>query len=90
MKHSNCDTFLLLSRVDTSAGGLLVPEGIISQVVGVSSLKWFIRYIYYLNLNLRSKQNSENIPTQNNFPFYRNKIVLKVIHSVIMKRKFKQ
>jgi hypothetical protein len=61
MKHSNCDTFLLLSRVDTSAGGLLVPEGIISQVVGVSSLKWFIRYIYYLNLNLRSKQNSENI-----------------------------
>ena len=32
---------------DASAGGLLVPEGIIRPVVGVSVLKWFIRYIYY-------------------------------------------
>jgi hypothetical protein len=30
--------------VDTSAGGLLVPEGIICLVVIVSTLTWFIRY----------------------------------------------
>ena len=33
--------------VDTSAGGLLVSEGIIRSVVSVSILTWFIRYIYY-------------------------------------------
>jgi hypothetical protein len=34
--------------VDTSAGGLLVPQGIIRPVVSVvSALPWFIRYIYY-------------------------------------------
>ena len=31
--------------VDTSAGGLLVPEGIIRTVVSASALTWFIRYI---------------------------------------------
>jgi hypothetical protein len=36
--------------IDTSAGGLLVPEGIISPVVSVSALTWFIRYNYYWNL----------------------------------------
>jgi hypothetical protein len=36
--------------VDTSAGGLQVPEGIIRPVVGASALTWFIRYIYYWNL----------------------------------------
>ena len=34
--------------VDTSAGGLLVPEGTISPVVSVSALAWFIRY-YTIN-----------------------------------------
>ena len=34
-------------RVDTSAGGLLVPEGIIQTVVSVSILTWFIRYINF-------------------------------------------
>ena len=46
-------TFLLLSVyrwVDTSAGGLVVPEGIIHQVVRASTMTWFIRYIYYWNL----------------------------------------
>ena len=46
-------TFLLLSVyrwVDTSAGGLVVPEGIIHQVVRASAMTWFIRYIYYWNL----------------------------------------
>ena len=33
--------------VDTSAGGLLVPEDIILRVVSVSELARFIRYIYY-------------------------------------------
>jgi len=33
--------------VDTSAGGLLVPEGIILPVVSVSSLTWFIRYLRF-------------------------------------------
>ena len=31
--------------VDTSAGGLLVPEGIINPVVNVSVLTWFIIYL---------------------------------------------
>jgi hypothetical protein len=36
--------------VDISAGGLLVPEGIIRPVVSDSTLTWFIRYVYYWNL----------------------------------------
>jgi len=33
--------------VDTSASGVLVPEGIICQVVSASvALTWFIRYIF--------------------------------------------
>ena len=32
--------------VDTSAGGLLVPEGILLPVVNISVLTWLIRYIY--------------------------------------------
>jgi hypothetical protein len=36
--------------VDTSAGGLLVLEGIIRPVVSASGLTWFIRYIYFWNL----------------------------------------
>jgi hypothetical protein len=40
--------FLLLSLlVGTSAGGLLVPEGIIHPVVSVSGLTWFIRYLCF-------------------------------------------
>jgi hypothetical protein len=45
--------FYYYHSVDTSAGGLLVrPQGIIRPVVGVPVLKWFIRYIYYWNLQL--------------------------------------
>jgi hypothetical protein len=33
--------------VDTSAGGLLVPRGIIYPVAGVSVLTWFIRYLCF-------------------------------------------
>jgi len=33
--------------VDTSTGGLLVPEDIICPVVSVFALTWFIRFIYY-------------------------------------------
>ena len=36
--------------VNTSAGGVLVPESIIRPVVSASALTWFIRYIYYWNL----------------------------------------
>ena len=36
--------------VDTSVGGLLVPEGIIRPVVSASELTWCIRYIHYRNL----------------------------------------
>jgi len=35
--------------VDTSAGGVLVMEGIIRPVVKTLSLPWFIKYIYYWN-----------------------------------------
>jgi hypothetical protein len=38
---------LSFNWVDTSAGGLLVHEGITSPVVSVSALTWFIRYIHY-------------------------------------------
>ena len=31
--------------VDTSAGGLLVPEGIVHPVVSVSALTWLIKYM---------------------------------------------
>jgi hypothetical protein len=33
--------------VDTSAGGLLVPKGIILPMVSVSAQTWFIRYIFW-------------------------------------------
>ena len=36
--------------VDTSAGELLVTEGIIRPVVNASALTWFIRCIFYRNL----------------------------------------
>jgi hypothetical protein len=36
--------------VNTSAGGVLVPQSIIRPVVSASALTWFIRYIYYWNL----------------------------------------
>ena len=36
--------------VDTAAGELWVPKGIILPIVSVSALTWFIRYIYVQNL----------------------------------------
>ena len=36
--------------VNTSAGGVLVPESIIRPVVSASALTWYIRYIYYWKL----------------------------------------
>ena len=36
--------------VNTSSGGVFVPQGIIRPVVSASALTWFIRYIYYWNL----------------------------------------
>jgi len=33
--------------VDTSAGGLLVPEGIIHRVVSVSAKSWLIRLLKF-------------------------------------------
>ena len=42
--------------VDTTSGGLLIPDGIIYPVVSVSVLTWFIRYIYYWNLQSRHWQ----------------------------------
>ena len=36
--------------VDTSAGGLLVPECIISPVVSASALIWFISYIVFIEI----------------------------------------
>jgi hypothetical protein len=38
--------------VDTSDGGLLVPDGIIRPLVSSSALTWFIIYVYYWNLQL--------------------------------------
>ena len=36
--------------VNTSAGGVFVPQGNIRPVVSASALTWFIRYIYYWKL----------------------------------------
>ena len=36
--------------IHTSAGGLLVPECIIRPVISALALTWFIRFIFYLNL----------------------------------------
>ena len=40
--RSLISTFYYHHWVDTSAGGLFVPEGIIRPVVSVSALTWFI------------------------------------------------
>ena len=37
--------------VDTSAGGLLVPEAITRPVVSASALTWFIRYFCFTETN---------------------------------------
>jgi hypothetical protein len=42
--------------VDTSAGGLLVPEGIIRPVVSASALSWFNRYMCYWNLQFLNNE----------------------------------
>ena len=42
---------------DTSAGELLVTEGIIRPVVNASALKWFIRSIYYWNVQFLNNVN---------------------------------
>jgi hypothetical protein len=39
-----------------SPGGLLVPDGISHQLVSVSSLTSFIRYIYYWNLQFLNNE----------------------------------
>ena len=41
--------------VDSSAGGLLVPEAIISPVVSDLAMIWFNRYMYYRHLLFLSK-----------------------------------
>ena len=47
--HNVNKSVIDISWFDTSTGGLLVPEGIIGTVVGVSALTWVIKYIYYWN-----------------------------------------
>jgi hypothetical protein len=46
----------------TSASGLLVPDGIICLLVSILALIWFIRYIYYWNLQFPN--NGINIKTK--------------------------
>ena len=45
-KNFNIYVFITITEVDTSAGGLLVPEGIIRPVVSASALIRFIRDIF--------------------------------------------
>ena len=47
--------FFLQSLVDTSDGGILVPECIIYSVVSASVLTWFIIYIYYIYVHVLLK-----------------------------------
>ena len=44
--RSNLDIYVY-SWSDTSAGGLLVPKGVIRPAVSASALTWFNRYMYY-------------------------------------------
>jgi len=53
--------------VDTSGGGVLVSGEIIRTVVNVSVLTWFIRYIYYWNLQFQN--NAIIIKTKVLFPY---------------------
>jgi hypothetical protein len=46
--------FIIYHWVDTSAGGPLVSEAIIRLIVSASARTWFIRYIYYWNLQFLS------------------------------------
>jgi hypothetical protein len=41
------DIYVLIT---ITGGELLVPDGIIRPVVSVSALAWFIRHMYYSNL----------------------------------------
>ena len=52
-RRAHCIRYLLLyyyQWIDTSIGGILVPEGIIRSVVSASEQIWFIRYIFYRNV----------------------------------------
>jgi hypothetical protein len=49
--------FFYYHCVDTSAGWLLVSEGIIRPVVGATARTWSIRYIYYWNLQFINNVN---------------------------------
>ena len=51
IKYKGDFRLLAMHWIDTSAGGLLVPEGIIRPVVHVFALTKFIRYIYCWNLH---------------------------------------
>jgi hypothetical protein len=43
-----CSSFYYCHWIDTSAGGLLVPDDIILPLVSASAMTWFIRYTMYL------------------------------------------
>jgi hypothetical protein len=45
--HERNGILYRLNWLNTSAGGLLLPEGIILPVVSASALIWIFRYIYY-------------------------------------------
>ena len=47
MFEVNLWSLIFKDIVDSSAAGLLVPEGVIRPVVSASALTWFIKYICY-------------------------------------------
>jgi len=49
--------YVFITITGSTAGGLLVPEGIIHPVVSASARTWFIRYIYYWNLQFSNNAN---------------------------------
>jgi hypothetical protein len=51
MFEINLWSLIFKDIVDSSAAGLLVPEGIIRPVVSASALTWYIKYICYWNLD---------------------------------------
>jgi hypothetical protein len=51
-RHKHYLRFDYSHWVDTSAGGLLVSEGIARSIVNATALLWFITYFYYQNLQL--------------------------------------
>jgi hypothetical protein len=65
--------------IDTSAGGLIIPDRIIRSVVSISSLTWFIIYLLvitmFLHPSLLNYLTYKSLDFEPDEGFYRNVVV---------------